>query len=620
MHAGTAQTEDLGDGYKDHGVGAPVSTSRGIVATVDGDGTPVALVWLYDHRHGYALLMIDATTGETQQFQTPWDGDWYGPFSSMLASNNCYYTHFGSHFVEFDPTKPGFTFWEETQPRMAMGMTESDDGLIYAVTYPDSGVVQYNPATREMTDFGHVYDQNWAMYQRDVACDDTGWLYFGIGNTKAQIVAFNPETAEAIPMFAEDARPHGRGRLYRDKDGRVYGNLQRGDWYRFYEGEKTHIGPELDERNSKQIITGAQGLFHREFPGGGRVETLDLLDRKMVVTTAGGEKAEFDFDYHSEGPRLTGVATAPNGTICGGTAHPMRFFQFDPESDEWTRRDAYGQWNTLAAAERLFYIGGYGGGFLLEWDPFREWVPTEKGNPDSNPRFLYEITPTVHRPHGLLVHPNGTHVVLGGSPGYGLTGGGLLIWNRQEETATVLKHTDLLTFHSTGPLVALPDSTVLGGSMCRPGSGGERKAESAELYVLDLDDMQMTWHDEAIERTDAYTGLVLTQNGLVFGIADRSTLFAFDPETREIVHEQDFTESFGNTVGQQGPRPFVEDNEGGIYILFTEGIARLNPETYEVSMRSEAPMGITGGGDYLDGRIYFFQGSHVYSWEVSGGR
>ena len=100
MHAAIAQTEDLGDGYQHHGVATPVSTDRGIVATVDGDGTPVALVWLYDHRAGYALLMIDATTGETQQFPTPWEGTWWAPFSSLLASNNCYYTLFGNHFVE----------------------------------------------------------------------------------------------------------------------------------------------------------------------------------------------------------------------------------------------------------------------------------------------------------------------------------------------------------------------------------------------------------------------------------------------------------------------------------------------------------------------------------------
>ena len=95
-------SRDLGGGFLDHGVATPLSQSRGMVATADGAGRDVMLVWLYDHRGGYALLMIDAATGKTEQFPTPypWDGD--GPFASLLSSGNKYYTHFGSHFSEFE--------------------------------------------------------------------------------------------------------------------------------------------------------------------------------------------------------------------------------------------------------------------------------------------------------------------------------------------------------------------------------------------------------------------------------------------------------------------------------------------------------------------------------------
>ena len=54
---------DLGNGLIDHGVASPLSNHRGIVATVDGNGRNVALVWLFDHRGGYAILVIDATVG-----------------------------------------------------------------------------------------------------------------------------------------------------------------------------------------------------------------------------------------------------------------------------------------------------------------------------------------------------------------------------------------------------------------------------------------------------------------------------------------------------------------------------------------------------------------------------
>ena len=55
-------------------------------------------------------------------------------------------------------------------------MTEDDSGVIWSVTYPNNGVVSFNPATREFKDYGHVYSQNWAQYQRYVAADDAGAL------------------------------------------------------------------------------------------------------------------------------------------------------------------------------------------------------------------------------------------------------------------------------------------------------------------------------------------------------------------------------------------------------------------------------------------------------------
>ena len=184
----SAETEDLGNGFLHHGVATPVSNHRGTVATVDGDGCNVVLVWLYDHRGGYALLMIDAETGESKQVPMPFkSGDC--PFSSILSSANKFYTHFGSYFVEFDPAQGEFTFSQKTASGMAMGMTEDDDGLIWAVTYPNSGVVSFDPKTREFNDYGHVYKQNWPQYQRYVAADDTGWVYFGIGSTAGQIIA-----------------------------------------------------------------------------------------------------------------------------------------------------------------------------------------------------------------------------------------------------------------------------------------------------------------------------------------------------------------------------------------------------------------------------------------------
>ena len=497
LHTIHAASKDLGKGFSDHGVATPTSNHRGMVATVDGDGRAVALVWLYDHRGGYALLVIDADTGKSQQFATPypWAGD--GPFASILSSAGKYYTHFGSHFSEFDPAKRAFTFFRKTAPQMAMSMTEDDQGVIWSVTYPQSGVASFNPKTREFRDYGHVHKENWAQYPRAVATDDAGWLYFGIGSTSSQILVLDPKTGKAKAILPEGERGKGHADVYRNVNGKVYAQSHPGatdEWYELYKGEGRKIGQHR-QRKPKPIIAGSQGLFHQVFPDGRRLKTCDTVERVLIAENPKTKQTKtVTFDYQSEGAHLMGVAAAPNNTICGGTAFPMRFFSYDPGNDMLTNRATYGQCNTVARQGDRFFVGGYGHGFLLEWDPARQWVPTAEGNPKSNPLFLTQCHPTINRPHKLLAHPDGQTMVLAGTPGYGYTGGGLLFWDRVTKTRTLLEHTAIIPEHSTMSLVALPSGKLLGGTTTAAGTGGEKKAAEAQLYLLDMATKKVDLH------------------------------------------------------------------------------------------------------------------------------
>ncbi len=616
-----AATEDLGNGFFHHGVATPVSNHRGTVATVDGEGRNVVLVWLFDHRGGYALLLIDAETGKSEEFTMPFPPGGDCPYASILSSGNKFYTHFNSHFVEFDPEKRAFTFFRRTSPQMAMGMTEDDNGVIWSVTYPNSGVVSFDPATREFKDYGHVHKENWRQYQRYVVADDTGWIYFGIGSTASHIIAFDPRTGKAKPMIPETERVKGSGYVYRDVNGKVYGHSGGGakdDWYELYNGEGKRI-VEPKSIDKKPIITSSQSLFHREFPDGKRVKRCDLVNRVLVVEDPKtGEVNELAFDYTSEGAHIMGIAAAPDGTICGGTAFPMRFFSYNPKTDAWTNRASYGQWNTVARQGDHFFVGGYGGGFLLEWDPVRDWVPTKKGKDECNPLFLTDCTPPIHRPHDLLAHPDGKTLVLAGTPGYGYTGGGLLFWDRETRTRTLIEHRDILPEHSTMSLVALPNGKLMGGTTTSPGTGGEKKAEQAELYIMDMATKRIEWHEVVFPGVQGYTDMCRAPNGVVYGVADRKRFFVFDPVKREVVCEEDTAVGFGPTNSQQGPRVFVLSPDGKLYMLFVKGVARVDLATHAITMLAESPVSIGPGGDFLEGRIYFGSGSHVYSYEVPG--
>lgn len=611
-----AATEDLGSGFRHHGVATPVSNHRGIVATVDGAGRDVVLCWLFDCRGGYALLMVDAETGKSESFPMPFPPGGDCPYASILSSGNKFYTHFNSYFTEFDPVQRKFTFTSKTAPQMAMGMTEDDNGVIWSVSYPQSGFVSFNPKTREFKDYGQVYKQNWAQYQRYVAADDAGWVYAGVGSTNSQILAFDPTTGKAKPLLAENERGHGAATVTRDRNGKVYGycGTAHKRWLELYKGERRDLteAPKIDR---KPIITESQSLFYRQFPSGRTLEEFDTVERTMAVRDPKTKQTTTrKFDYASEGAHIMGICAAPDGTLCGGTAFPMRAFAYDPREDTWTNRAAYGQWNTVARQGDCFFVGGYGGGFLLQWEPAAPWVPTVKGKP-GNPQYLTEVTPTIHRPHDLLPLPDSRTVVLAGTPGYGYTGGGLLFWDRETKQQVVLKHEDLIPEHSTNALAVARHGKLLGGTTIGAGTGGEVKATVAELYLLDLATRKIEWHAPVLPGARSYTDLAPGPYSLVFGVADCSRFFVFDTRKREIVYQRDLKQEFGPTNNQQGPRVFVKTPKG-LYMLFGRGIASLNRRTFEIKLVAESPVSIGPGGDYYDGRIYFGSGSRMYSWQV----
>ncbi len=617
-HAGDPGVTESDSAFVDHGVATPVSNHRGIVATVDGQGRDIVLIWLFDRRGGYALLLIDAQTGKAEEFPMPFPPGGDCPYASILSSSNKFYTHFNSHFVEFDPARRAFTFEHATAPQMAMGMTEDDNGVIWSVTYPQSGVASFNPKTREFKDFGHVHKENWEQYQRYVATDSAGWLYFGIGNTRSLIMGLDPVTGQAKPLLPDEERVQGSAEVHRDLNGKVYGYSGAGEkWYEFYKGEARALSkrPEL---KPKHFISSSQALFHKDFPDGKKITECDLVERVLVVADPKtGTSVRHQFNYSSEGAHIMNLATASDGTICGGTAFPMRFFSFDPATGRWTHREAYGQWNTVTRLDQLFFVGTYTHGGLLQWDPSRPWVNTVLGKADCNPHLLTQAHNTINRPHKVLATPDGRWLVLAGTPGYGMTGGGLLIWDRTAGKETLLEHTNILPLHSTMSLVALPDGKILGGSTTSPGTGGEKKAKLAELYVMDLASGKVEWHEPLLPSVNTYSDLAPAPRGLVYGMADYARFFVFDPAQRKIVYERRVTEEFGQASGGQGPRIFVPDAVGATYVLFRRGIARVEPKTYKLTLVAKSPVSIDVGGEYFNGRIYFAHGSHLYSYKLA---
>lgn len=625
----TNKPVDMGNGFWDHGVAAAISSSKGNAATVDGTGRDIVLIWIADHSGGYAVLSIDAETGKSKLVPMPFEVQGGCPFASILSSKNRFYTHFDSRFVEFDVAKMAFTACHESLPATAMSMTEDDTGRIWTGTFPDGGVLCYDPATRAFRDYGHLYPQGWKQYPRSIAADDQGWIYFAIGNTATQILVLDPVSGKVRSVLQESERKAGMASLYRADNGKVYGTAADGNvdgWLEFHGGEwKKLLGN--PPSGAKRIIAGSQGLFHKDFPGGRKIVSIDLTARTLVTERPDGSRCEVAFEYTTDGAGLMGVAKGPDGRLFGASAFPSVCFRYDPKSISWEETACYGQWNVLATQGDHIYIGVYTHGYLVEWNTTKPWVHVENGE-NNNPKTLVECSPAINRPHALLACSDGQTVVMGGSPEYGLTGGGLLFWNRENGTWKLLEHTALLPEQCAMSMLELPNGNFLGGTSTRPGSGGQRKAPEAELYIMNMKSRQIEWHQAVMPGAQEYTDLCMNDDGLIYGLADfqpwdpavlqyTKRFFVFDPTSRKVVYEKDTDAEFGLVGYQQGPRKFIKTPDGRIYVLFLECIAKVEPKTFSLTRVADAPIPITGGGDFADERIYFVHGSHLYSAGIS---
>jgi streptogramin lyase len=608
---------EAAEAFKDHGVAAPVSRSRGAAATVDGQGNRIVVIWLADHRGCTSLLVVDAATGKSEQITVPVRRS-DSPFSVLLSSDNKWYSLFGSRLFQFDPATRKFTSTADTPPGMAMGTFEDASGVIWFGLYPSAHLVSFDPKTQKLEDYGPLNQENWPQYPSYIARDSQGWVYMGIGTGRAQIIAFNPQTKESRKLIPEDKRPQGAtGAVFLATDGQVYATAKDWDYHTALGGVLTPC--EAPKVRRVPMKTGSQESVFTDFPDGSRIVKLEVPERRMLMRDAEGAEHEVKFEYESDGSHVLSVQEGPDGAIYGSTGHPLRVYRYDTQKGELTNfglRDENGHLNAMTVQRGKLYGAMYGHGILYEYDVTRPWADRDKDNP--NPKELARSQPNINRPHALLAHPDGRHVIMGGTPGYGLTGGGLHIYDLEEGKGTILPHTEVVPNQGANCLIALRDGNLLGGTTTLPGTGGEQLAKEAELFLFDWAQRKVVWREAMLPGRGRIMDLLLAPDGLVYGLAVDSTFFVFDPATRKIVHQEPLQELYGYVAGAQAPRVMALGPDGKIYVVFVKAIVRLTPGTYAHEKVGDLPVSASAGVALVKGRIYFTTSSRLCSYALPG--
>ena len=603
--AQAGQSQAQAAGFVDHGIPTPVAQTRGVVSTVDQSGQDVILTWLQDWRGGYAILMVNAETGASQQFDVPFKPDGDEPSAIYLSSKNRLYTLFNSQFVEFDVASKRFTFHGKVNGKTAMSLTEDKDGRIWAATYPNNQLVSFNPQNSSLQNHGQLAKESWTQYPRSIAVDAHGWVYVGSGLAASQIYAYNIQSHATQALLSSSQRVSGTAVVTQSQSNVVYARNGR-QQFMLTNGKASGLnaGAQVAESSLKG---GAQNLVDREFPSGRRLVSVDMHDRTLVTRDASGQQKTVKFNYTTQGAALTFVCATGDNKVCGGTRFPMHTFYYSAGDNKFDSKQLPRQPNVMAALGSRLYVAAYPDGKLFQ----------ESENGKNEFSEVLNAYPSINRPHAMLIMGGGSQIALAGTPEYGTTGGGMMFWNRSTGQKSRIDHWHLVPNHSVQAMIELSNGMLLGGTTVAPGTGGVTKAgNSGELFLMDANTHEVRWRGAPVPGAKTITDLVVGTDGLVYGLADSVDLFVFNPNNRQVVSVNRFSKDLGPSVYAQGTRAFVKGADGSIYVLLYNGIGKVDTKAHTVTRVVSSPVRITVGGAAANGRIYFGSNNHLYSWKA----
>jgi streptogramin lyase len=610
----------LPPGITDHGIAAPLGMAAwgGTMVTEDAEGNRLVFIKLWAGGKT-SYLYINAETGEHEQLPPGEGHTGSGAYSVFLSPDNKVYDTLAEWMLEIDVHTRQVRRIGQLPGGFGFSWTMSPEGVVYCALYPTATLLAYDPATDTFTDYGQIHEEEWPIYPERLAVDDAGWVYCGIGLKATQVVGFNPATGQRRTFIPDEQREQAAGSVFRCSDGKVYANARGWGYHELYAGEAVAV---------EKPPVGADSYLRpaTQFPDGTRAQ-VDVHNRNLRILDAEGETVhEVAFDYESDGVNIYSMVAGTDGKIWGATGIPLRIWCFDPQSDQmdnWGLGNHGGHANQMVLQGDKIYGAVYSSGSLIELDVTQ---PVDDTNiqKSTNPRHVHGYEYGVGkpldmfgRPHALLAHPDGRHVIMGGNPARAQVGGGLLFYDTETGEQSVLKPDELLPDQGVKAICALPDGDLIVGSTTEAATAASPSAApTAMLYHIDWATRRLVEKWPFEPPTAVVNDLVVAGDGIVYGLAAGNRFFAFDPRSGQFIHDEQVTQ-YGAVTGMQAPRTMAIGPDGGIYVLFRDAIARFEPGTFEHREIVRPGPSITAGIVISDSRLYFACNRKLYSYDLS---
>ena len=594
-----------------YGLAVRAGTNRGLYCCQDADGRDCLVIWLQDATND-RILQVDAETGTTESIPVPQEMD-FAVFSSLRSKAGKSYSLYCSCFLEYDPALKKFTFYRKLKKNEYLGMVTYEDeaGKIWSISYPDSHLFCFDPATGEFTEYGQIDKTDYPQYSYSMV-KDGDLIYAGLGFVEGRVVCFDLATGEARQLLAPEDSPKGETmEVCRFSDGNIYA-CGKECFFIIRDGRAERIAA-LPEGavEMKNPAAGRHGFVMSEFCSGRKLVDFDMTNKTFATTAAdGSDRKEVSFDFDNRGTSMMDITVNDQGVLAGGGSFPFFFGKLDTATGEKSVEFAGVQCNTIAACGKYFYIGAYHGGQLLRFDPDKPWdlqnaMKIDDPDFNSNPVFYGAVRKEVCRPHAIAVAPDGSWFVVGGTPAYGTTGGGIAIVDCESGKYKVIPHTDLIENEAPHALVILNDELLLGGTAVYPGTGGVKMVEEGSLFLYNIRENKTIWRSKALgSPMDAVFQLLMLDDNRVLGYTSNSEVFLLDLTRREIIYKQDIS-AIAPAAMAGSCRALLKDDDGRIFFLGKKHIARLDPENGSIIRAFEVAGGIQMSGAIYDGKVWF---------------
>ncbi|MBS4191607.1 hypothetical protein KHA94_15565 [Bacillus sp. FJAT-49705] len=602
----------------DHGILVNAEESRTAAQCINKEGEERFVI----AAKGFVLI-INPSTDETRQLFFPEKYVEY-PFASFSSEEGFFYTGAGKMLMVIDPFKEriiDYKWIENGDEIFGFSFAEHSYGHMFFTSYPRCHLLQYNLKTKTLIDHGSMDETE--KYPASVAVDRHGWVYIGIGTERKNVIAYHPETKEKRSLVPCHQRTRGAGHVYKGEDGSVYGHWEARDlkdvndssqWWVLLDGygqQVQNVSPSLYSGNGFNRI-------HRNAQASYKVLEHNLAEGFLVVKKEQEKEKRIEFSYQSEGATLSTLFSIRGQHIYGTSMHPLHLFGFDLESNvvrnyggSVIENGGGGNIVAYAVQGKKMFGFAYAGGKIYEFNLEQPIYYTEKSR---NPKLISEHK-WIHRPRCAISHPDGVNIIWGGFPDYGLTGGGLGIYNVNTRENKVISHTSIVPNQSTVCLGVFRSGDILGGTSIETPGGASSNEKEGKLYLFDWENKEVIYSINAVPGSKEISQLFIDQQGMAHGLTMEGIYFVFDSCKREVLYKKDVSR-FGAPVRNS----FVlNENNTALYCLLSRAIMKINlnesPLT-EPILSLQLMQRATSGIVYYKGSIYYGSGSHLISVKV----